>query len=171
MHAPVYTQLEFHHYLCQDWLPPLDAPKFTRNPTDDEIDSLPISKLLARWLLAQGHEIHVEKSGSFSLRAAPAWQREPEVEIPRIAPAKSHSNTVGRAKRLQICQRDQYRCHYCNQQFAIGNLEVDHIIPRAKGGSNKDENLITACRHCNRMKSDKIIPFHPEIQTLQKETR
>ena len=52
-----------------------------------------------------------------------------------------------------VFRRDNYTCQYCGQ---IGHsLEIDHIIPISKGGSNQPDNLITACRRCNRQKRDK----------------
>jgi 5-methylcytosine-specific restriction endonuclease McrA len=34
-------------------------------------------------------------------------------------------------------------------------VEVDHIVPVAKGGTNDIENLQTLCRNCNQGKKDK----------------
>lgn len=57
--------------------------------------------------------------------------------------------------RLRIFQRDGYVCQYCG---TVGiALECDHIVPISKGGSNDDENLLTACRTCNRSKNDKLL--------------
>ena len=57
--------------------------------------------------------------------------------------------------RNQIYLRDNYTCKYC--KIAGGILEIDHVIPYSKGGSNEIENLVTACRKCNRQKKDKSV--------------
>lgn len=46
------------------------------------------------------------------------------------------------------------RCGYCLslQKYVLGILEIDHIIPQAKGGTDKRSNLWLACRLCNGYK-------------------
>ena len=56
--------------------------------------------------------------------------------------------------------RDNFTCCLCgNSTHAEPNLllEIDHIIPVAKGGETVEDNLQTLCWKCNRAKSDKII--------------
>lgn len=53
----------------------------------------------------------------------------------------------------RVFERDSYTCSYCLQKG--GELEVDHIIPLSKGGTNALSNLTTSCRKCNRQKRDK----------------
>ena len=50
--------------------------------------------------------------------------------------------------RVKSAIRDVYKgeCQYCG---CGGATHVDHIIPRAKGGTNKYDNLILACGRCN----------------------
>jgi hypothetical protein len=43
-------------------------------------------------------------------------------------------------------------------------LEVDHLIPRSKGGGDHESNLVTACRTCNSRKSDSIVFPHDLIE-------
>lgn len=57
--------------------------------------------------------------------------------------------------RIRIFKRDNYVCQYCED--VGGALECDHIIPVSRGGSNDDDNLCTACRACNRAKSNKLL--------------
>ena len=55
-------------------------------------------------------------------------------------------------QRFEILLRDNFTCQYCGKKAPEAKLEVDHIIPRNQGGSDYSENLITACRDCNRGK-------------------
>lgn len=52
-----------------------------------------------------------------------------------------------------VWQRDHGRCVQCGSNQ---NLEFDHIIPVAKGGSNTARNIQLLCERCNRKKSDNI---------------
>jgi uncharacterized protein YozE (UPF0346 family) len=55
--------------------------------------------------------------------------------------------------RFNVFKRDNYRCKMCGRDVSDGvKLEVDHIIARANGGSNEDDNLWTLCFECNRGK-------------------
>lgn len=58
----------------------------------------------------------------------------------------------------------QNRCGYClsPQRLVMARLEIEHIIPIAKGGSNEESNLWLACPICNRYKSDKNTGIDPE---------
>ena len=51
------------------------------------------------------------------------------------------------------------RCGYClsQQKYVLGLLEIEHIIPKAKGGGDEEENLWLACRMCNAYKGVQIL--------------
>jgi len=56
-------------------------------------------------------------------------------------------------KRFDIMTRDNFQCVLCGERAHSENkLEVDHIEPISKGGSNKEDNLRTLCFSCNRGK-------------------
>jgi 5-methylcytosine-specific restriction endonuclease McrA len=69
------------------------------------------------------------------------------VRIPRDA----HSRKI---TRRAIFARDGWACQYCGSER--GNLTVDHVIPRSKGGSSAWDNIVTCCAPCNRRKGDRL---------------
>lgn len=47
-------------------------------------------------------------------------------------------------------------CVYCERLTAAGGgTHIDHVIPRARGGSNRLDNLVVSCRECNTRKGDR----------------
>lgn len=58
--------------------------------------------------------------------------------------------------KFEVFKRDSYHCVACGAGKEF-HLEVDHIYPHSKGGSDELSNLQTLCRSCNLSKSDKII--------------
>lgn len=57
--------------------------------------------------------------------------------------------------RFEILKRDNYRCQMCGVTAKDGAaLEIDHIMPVSKGGTNDAGNLQVLCRDCNAGKSD-----------------
>ena len=50
-------------------------------------------------------------------------------------------------------------CNGCKTQFEIRNLEIDHIVPKLKGGGDYYENYQLLCGACNRMKGDRPMEY------------
>lgn len=48
-----------------------------------------------------------------------------------------------------------YKCVHCGKKFRKNSIDIDHIIPKSKGGLNNPENLQCLCIHCNRSKGNK----------------
>lgn len=74
--------------------------------------------------------------------------------------AKEQRRLMTRKMRESIKARDKYTCCFCgNSVVKEPNLllEIDHIIPIAKGGCTTEENLQTLCWRCNRSKGDKVV--------------
>lgn len=55
----------------------------------------------------------------------------------------------------KVFKRDHYTCTYCGRKNV--KMEIDHIIPVSKGGSDDLSNLTTSCRRCNAQKKDKTL--------------
>jgi DnaD/phage-associated family protein len=64
---------------------------------------------------------------------------------------------VSNSLRFEVFQRDKHTCQYCGRRAPEVELEVDHLIPVARGGTDVFENLIASCRECNSGKSAKLI--------------
>jgi 5-methylcytosine-specific restriction endonuclease McrA len=57
-----------------------------------------------------------------------------------------------RFSRFNIYARDQNRCQYCGRQFSRSELNLDHVVPRSRGGTSTWENVVCSCHRCNRLK-------------------
>lgn len=83
-----------------------------------------------------------------------------EGKLTASAFAKEQRTLMTKKLREFIKNRDNFTCCNCgNSIHKEPNLllEIDHIIPIAKGGCTVEDNLQTLCWKCNRSKSDKII--------------
>ena len=69
---------------------------------------------------------------------------------------------------LEVEVRARGRCEYCcmHQSLQGATFHVEHIVPRARGGSSLPENLALACPSCNLRKSDRIEFPDPETGHL-----
>lgn len=57
-----------------------------------------------------------------------------------------------RLSRRHVYMRDEYTCQYCGAQPGVKGLNLDHVLPRSRGGRSSWENLVTSCRRCNLAK-------------------
>lgn len=63
-----------------------------------------------------------------------------------------------REHRQKLLATDPY-CFYCRLELTAETATLDHVVPRALGGSNKPSNLRLACRECQRTKADLPIEY------------
>jgi len=72
--------------------------------------------------------------------------------------------------RARVRAQAQNRCGYCRslQMYILGILEIDHIIPKAIGGTDEEENLWLACSLCNKYKGTQTDALDPVTQTRVK---
>ncbi len=69
--------------------------------------------------------------------------------------------------RKNILLRDHNRCQYCGKGFPPSELTLDHVFPRARGGSSTWDNLVTSCRRCNNVKGNRT-PEEAAMKLLKK---
>ena len=76
---------------------------------------------------------------------------------------------LGYEIREYLLEKFGRKCAYCGKEN-IKDLEVEHIIPKTRGGSNRVSNLTIACKKCNLKKSNQTAEEfgHPEVQAQVK---
>ena len=60
---------------------------------------------------------------------------------------------VSKRTRFEVLRRDDYTCRYCGQSAPDVKLTVDHVMPKALGGTDAPSNLVAACVDCNAGKA------------------
>lgn len=58
--------------------------------------------------------------------------------------------------RANIYLRDRYSCQYCGHKGKKSELNIDHLVPRSRGGGSTWENVVVACIPCNRRKANRL---------------
>ena len=81
-----------------------------------------------------------------------------------------------RFSRRNVFLRDKFTCQYCEKILPETKLNLDHVMPRAKGGRTTWDNIVTSCFRCNTRKANKLPhevgmqprskPFAPRWQPL-----
>lgn len=69
---------------------------------------------------------------------------------------------ISKTVRFNVFKRDGFRCQYCGSHPPAVVLEIDHVTPVSKGGTNVIHNLITACFDCNRGKGAGLLSDIPQ---------
>ncbi|XVF06233.1 hypothetical protein REPUB_Repub06bG0030000 [Reevesia pubescens] len=85
-------------------------------------------------------------SGSFYIPAV--------LRIPHLLQVVKRRRISTNLSRKNVLFRDNFTCQYCS---APENLTIDHVLPVARGGEWKWENLVTACAKCNSKKGHKTL--------------
>jgi len=72
-----------------------------------------------------------------------------------------------RLTKRNIYIRDTYRCQYTGKQLKFDEANIDHIIPRARGGKNTWSNLVVCTKEINSMKGDRT-PAEAGLKLIKK---
>jgi len=59
----------------------------------------------------------------------------------------------------QLYKEQKGKCNACGDDFKIWNLEIDHILPKSKGGGDYYENYQLLCANCNRIKGNRPMEY------------
>jgi len=77
------------------------------------------------------------------------------IKVPRVILLIAYDRVPKRRVRFSrhnIFARDKNTCQYCGKRFATSDLNLDHVVPRSKGGITSWENVVCSFHRCNRLK-------------------
>jgi 5-methylcytosine-specific restriction endonuclease McrA len=72
--------------------------------------------------------------------------------------------------RANIFERDKCTCQYCGLHFERRDLNLDHVIPRDRGGLTSWENIVCSCIPCNTRKGNRL-PHQAGMRLIKKPER
>lgn len=117
-------------------------------------------------LLFGGAALAIDDAGE--MHDFPAWRSLPvrtqddglpvvggALRVPRVLHLRRYDRTrrpIVRLSRKNVMLRDAHQCQYCGRRPPVRDLNIDHVLPRSRGGADTWENLVTACRVCNLRK-------------------
>jgi 5-methylcytosine-specific restriction endonuclease McrA len=77
------------------------------------------------------------------------------IRVPRVLHLLRYERTprfTVRLTRRNLMIRDGFQCQYCAHRPSQRDLNLDHVVPRSRGGTDTWENLVVSCRACNLKK-------------------
>lgn len=80
------------------------------------------------------------------------------IKIPEVIVLLKYDKVYTKDLRLtkrNIYIRDKYRCQYTGKQLNFDEANIDHIIPRSRGGKNTWDNLVVCTKEINSIKGDR----------------
>jgi 5-methylcytosine-specific restriction endonuclease McrA len=79
-----------------------------------------------------------------------------------------HDSLLGYEIKEYLLEKWNYKCAYCGVNAK--KLEIEHVVPRSRGGSDSIGNLVLACHKCNQNKGNKTAKEfgYPDIQLKAK---
>ena len=142
-------------------------------------------------LLLQDHAQAIYTSdGSFRMMNSSAWLNLSSAEdsqnnesyvqtvrlrirVPKVLLLRKYDKLPAQEVKLtrdNLFDRDDHRCQYCGVRFDSSDLNMDHVIPRDKGGRTSWENIVTSCIKCNSRKANRL-PHQANMHLIRKPER
>jgi len=129
----------------------MQEPVLVLNATFEPINVTAVRRAMVLMLkgVAQAEETNHTKVHSAS-RA---------LEVPSVIRLLAYRHIPQQTRALSrknILLRDRNTCQYCSTTLPSGELTLDHVIPRSRGGLSTWENLVACCHPCNRRKGNQL---------------
>ena len=131
----------------------MQAPVLVLNASYEPINICAARRAVV--LVLKGLAMPEEENGHF-LHAARIAMRVPSVI--RLLEYRRIPHQTRALSRKNILLRDRNTCQYCGLVLPSGDLTLDHVMPRSRGGASTWENLVACCHPCNRRKGNHLLP-------------
>ncbi|HUT56021.1 MAG TPA: HNH endonuclease [bacterium] len=95
------------------------------------------------------------------------------IKIPRVILLITYDRIPKRHvrfSRLNIFLRDRNTCQYCGRSLPRRELNIDHVVPRSRGGTSVWENVVCSCLECNRRKGGRT-PDEAGVRLVKRPSR
>lgn len=126
---------------------PPPGPTLVLNASMEPLSVVSARRAIVLILTEKAESIHQDgawfRSEHLALRSPTVVRLNRYVNVPRRVRA-------GLSRRA-VFLRDGGRCQYCDARAE----DLDHVLPRSRGGRHRWENVVAACRGCNAKKQDR----------------
>lgn len=95
------------------------------------------------------------------------------IRVPRVILLLAYNGVPKRQVRFtryNIYLRDRNTCQYCGRSGSRGQLNIDHVVPRHRGGKSTWENVVCSCLPCNHRKGGRT-PEEAGMKLLRRPRR
>jgi len=140
---------------------PMHSPVLVLNASYEPINICAARRALV--LVLKGVAITEEENGHY-LHSARLTMRLPSVI--RLLEYRRIPHQTRALSRKNILLRDRNTCQYCGKILAAGELTLDHVMPRSRGGASSWENLVACCHTCNRRKGN-MLPVEANMKLMR----
>ncbi len=152
---------------------PLESPVLVLNRFWQPVHTCSARRAVHLLCLGHAHVVQVEGEEKFNTHDLTSWivysneilgeEMIHSVKLALRVPKIIVLGIYDRLPRLEVkftrrnvFMRDQFTCQYCIKVLPETKLNLDHVIPRDKGGKTTWENIVTSCVKCNSRKSNKL---------------
>jgi 5-methylcytosine-specific restriction endonuclease McrA len=125
------------------------AKALVLNATYEPLCVVPVRRAVILVLKEKAEVLHATDQALHSERAT--------FQVPSVIRLNYFVRVPYRARaalnRRAVFARDGHRCQYCGASAE----NIDHVVPRSRGGEHVWENVVAACRPCNTKKEDRLL--------------
>lgn len=133
------------------------------NASEEILDIIDWVKAV-KLLFAEKAEKPFNHTDHYKIKTTSGYFELPSVIILREYVRVPYFRSKSPSKR-NVYRRDGHKCQYCGCHLNSKNASIDHVMPRSRGGGHSWDNIVSACKPCNRKKSNRTpeearMPLH-----------